>query len=383
MQSCLSLVSKAPKKAALAVLLPALLFLAASGVSAQAQSADDTTLFEVTDVAVDITSDSAAKARNEAIAQAQRNALEQLLGRLGAEASLAAKADDNTVAALVQSFEVQNERTSPVRYIGTFTVRFRPVATRQWLNQNGASFTETRSKSILILPVYDANGHPVLWEDHTKWWAAWEGSHNSGLVPIVVPSGSLDDIAVLSTEEAVQGDGDAIKNLIDKYQADGAVVAVLSGDLVNPGQPYNIQVTRYDADGTAAVPVSITLSAAGDKNAIDNALAQGVQQVRAMLEGTWRQIVAKSEKTPAARLPVVVPIDSIAEWNTIKHKLDKVPTIDRVDIITLARGTTSIEIEYHGDIEQLQDSLAQQNLALTQDEGTGSWVLQQVSAQGF
>ena len=54
-----------------------------------AQANDDATLFEVTDVAADVTADSAAHARDQAIAQAQRSAFEQLLQRLGADPATA------------------------------------------------------------------------------------------------------------------------------------------------------------------------------------------------------------------------------------------------------------------------------------------------------
>src|SRR6202012_495963 len=105
---------------------------------ALAQTSEDSVLYSVSDVPVDITADSAAHARDQAIAEAQRSAFEQLLGRLGSDTSLASKLTDNDIATLVQNFEVQNERTSSVRYIGIFTVQFRPAATRDWLAKNGA-----------------------------------------------------------------------------------------------------------------------------------------------------------------------------------------------------------------------------------------------------
>ena len=169
-----------------------------------AQSTEDATLYEVTDVAADVTSSSSAHARDEAVANAQRSAFEQLLGRLGVDTSLAAKLSDEDLATLVKNFEVQNERTSAVRYIGVFTVHFRPLATRAWLTQNGAHFTETRSKTQLILPILLSGGHPLLWEEHTKWWSAWELARAPGLVPIILPSGGLDDIKTLSTDEAIE-----------------------------------------------------------------------------------------------------------------------------------------------------------------------------------
>jgi len=351
-----------------------LLFVVA--LPAWAQTAGDASLFEVPDVAVDITADSAAHARDQAIAQAQRTAFEQLLARLGADSALAAKVNDDTVSSLVQNFEVQNERTSSVRYIGIFTVQFRPMATRDWLNQSGVTFTEEHSKPLIVLPIYvSANGHPVLWEEHTKWRAAWDGFRNTGLVPLIVPNGGLDDIAVLSTEEAASGDIEALKNMADKYQADGAVVVSLEGDLDNPGPPFKIEISRTNVDGSTEDPVFITLPPAGDKNAIPATLAQAVRQVRDVLEGDWRS-AAKVSQGPAARLAVMVPVTTLDEWATIRRKLGSVRAIDRTDVITLARGGTNIELAYHGDLDALREELSRQNLALTQGSMSGIWVLQ-------
>ena len=80
----------------------------------------------VADVSIDVTADNAAHARDQAFMQAQRAALVQLLGRLGLPDS-SAKLSDDDVFLLVQSVEVQTEHVSTVRYLGVFTIRFKPA----------------------------------------------------------------------------------------------------------------------------------------------------------------------------------------------------------------------------------------------------------------
>ncbi|MDR3424084.1 MAG: hypothetical protein P4M13_03265 [Alphaproteobacteria bacterium] len=89
-----------------------------------------TDVYTVTDVNADVTADTAAHARDKALLQAERSAYTQLCGRLNA-ADNGAKLDDDAMAALVQSFEVQSEHISPVRYIGVFTIRFKPSAAQK------------------------------------------------------------------------------------------------------------------------------------------------------------------------------------------------------------------------------------------------------------
>jgi hypothetical protein len=91
--------------------------------------------FTVKDVNVDVTADTASHARDQALMQAERNALSQLYTRMGA-ADVSAKMNDDAVASLVQSFEVQSEKLSSVRYIGIFTVHFKPAATAKKIGKS-------------------------------------------------------------------------------------------------------------------------------------------------------------------------------------------------------------------------------------------------------
>jgi hypothetical protein len=45
------------------------------------------------------------------------------------------------------------------------------------------------------------------------------------------------------------------------------------------------------------------------------------------------------------------------------------------------RGSTSIEIEFHGDIASLQQAIMQQNMSLMQNP-TGAWILQRTMSEG-
>lgn len=347
---------------------------------------DDASVFAVTDVATDVTSTNAARARDQAIAEAQRTAFGQLLERLGSDPGVADNLRNDDIATLVQNFEVQNEHSSPIRYLGTFTVQFKPNAVRSLLGGHSTKYTETQSKPVLILPLSNTTGHPILWEESTKWRAAWEASpRKSGLVPIIIPAGNLDDIAALSTEEAVNGKTDSIKNLIDKYQAGSAAAVTLSGDPDKQNTDLIIDVVRYDGDGTAHQPTRLTLPVPATKTADNNLYTQAIKMARAQLEKNWREENKTPGSTPAPapvaspslmHLLVTVPVPTLAEWAQVKRRLGNVPTINHVNIITLARGTTTIELEFRGSLSDLQNGLTQQNLSLTQSPVGGTWILQ-------
>ncbi|HUY68195.1 MAG TPA: DUF2066 domain-containing protein [Alphaproteobacteria bacterium] len=404
--------------------LPILLTLVAVlavAAPARAQIANDRGLFAVADVVADITADSAAHARDQAIVAAQRSALEQVLERLGADPSLAHKADDDTVASLVENFEVDGEHSSAVRYIGIYTVQFRPGAVRQWLAAKNVAFKESTHRPILVLPVFVGGDHPVLWEQPTRWRTTWENAEaDAGSVPIVVPSGGLGDIALLGTNDAMGGNAGPLKALIDKYKANGTAVAVLASDPAQPGATLKINVYLYDENGAGiGKAISLSLAGAADSDTVDAALAGAVRTVRQAIESDWLQAGAQEadqdngqnaapatydagDNNPAGNGPpapddtgvggaaqnsaaqagaptdlqVTVPTATPADWQAIKLKLDRVPSIEHANIVAMTRGATSIDLAFHGPVVQLQGVLAAQQLSLTQDALSGGWILQ-------
>jgi len=90
--------------------------------------APQTESYTVADVNADVTADRSGHARDQALTQAERTAFMQLCARLGIAAEHVAKFSDDDIAALVQSFDLQSERLSAVRYIGVFTIHFKPAA---------------------------------------------------------------------------------------------------------------------------------------------------------------------------------------------------------------------------------------------------------------
>lgn len=178
--------------------------------------------YTITDVSADVTADKAVHARDKALMQAERTAYSQLCARLGMEDD-SAKLNDDAIAALVQSFEVQSERLSAVRYIGVFTIRFKASAVQK----------KTGNASIGYKPA-------------------------------------------------------------------------LAG--------------------------------------------------------------------PFSHITIAVRANSLAEWNQIKRRLGAARTVAQIDTLSMGRGISHIDVSFAGSMEELEQELSMQNLALQQD-GTGTWEL--------
>ncbi|MER2519264.1 MAG: DUF2066 domain-containing protein [Bdellovibrionales bacterium] len=357
-------------------------------------------VYEITDVVVDVKAESAARARDQALAKAQRIAFGQLLERLGSDVAAADTIGADALGELMQSFEVQNERASSIRYIGMFTIQFKPSAARAWLGQKKAAYSEERSGPMVILPVYVNGGRPMLWEERTRWRSAWESvARDSGLVPVIVPNGELDDISTVSTEEAVAAKSEALKALAAKYRAVGTAVVVLSGSFDHPGSGYSIQMQRVDAMGNAAPSEAVPLPVQEvGRSGSDAMLALAVKKVRQQLEADWRRehsltsagvttasipavgvngVVGDDDASQGVivRLRAVVPVSSNATLENLRQRMVDVPGLTRVDVLSLQSDSARVELGLSGVIEDVQTALLERDIELRQDPIGGGWSL--------
>ncbi len=331
--------------------------------------AEDT--FAVTGVPVDVTADTAAAAREQALLDGQHKAADILLRRLTLQqdwGSLPVLADAQLFE-VVEGIEVEREKISTVRYLGDLTVRFKPNAIRALLRNANIRYAETVSKPLVVLPVYRNGDSLQLWDDSNPWLSAW-GAHvtKGGLVPLVVPLGDLTDIATISADEAVQGNSQKLAALAQRYQAADALVVVAAP--VSGQNGVDVSATRYGVAQQDRTDV-IHVPGQGDDTG-DALLARAVQQVEFQVEENWKQEnILHFDREEM--LSVTVPLKELADWVTVHRKLGDIAAIRSVELQSLSKSEALVGLHYIGDIDQLKLALAQKDLELDQDAAT--WTL--------
>ena len=127
-------------------------FLVASMAGVPAFAANP--VFTIEDVKVDVTASNALEAKQKAFEQAQVDAFEIMANRMLSESEMKAAPplDLSTISLLIQDFEVTKEQLSAVRYVGTYTFRFKDDAVRRHFSGQGFQYSDVGSKPVLILP---------------------------------------------------------------------------------------------------------------------------------------------------------------------------------------------------------------------------------------
>jgi len=281
---------------------------------------------------------------------------------------------------------IEGEQRSPVRYIASITVRFRPDAVRAMLDDAGVGYGDTISGAVLVLPVLVRQARALLWDDPNPWRAAWEAlPFEAGLVPIEVPFGDLADLADIDAAAALAGNQVRLSAIGQRYGAPR--IAVLRAEPFGAADTEGLSVTAI-LHGQQGLEQSIgfTLAPAnsgdGEKEPQGDLYRQAVLETVARLEDDWKQrSVIDSGLIDSLRF--VYAIDGLDDWVAMRNRLDRLGAVVAVQAESLSRREVAGRIDFRGDAEGLQFALQQERLTLSETlPGSGEFRLEAAPAFG-
>lgn len=348
----------------------ALMLTVFCAASVQAQS----DLFTVGDVMVDISAENAIKAREQAFAQAQVDAFKTMAARMmpEAEATAFTPPEAAVISPMILDFEVTKEQLSSTRYVGTYLFRFDAGAVKSYFGSRNVSYSDTKSRPVLVLPFMEAGGKMHLWSPFNVWMKAWGRAKNlqSGLVPLVLPLGDVADVADIGDDEALTYTPAGLAKLTARYEAGEAVIVVarmnpaLAADGIDadPAQgTLTMQLYRTDT-GTPVLSQDLSLSAA-EGETLATLMDKGLENVRAALQRDWKAQTA-SRSSEMMRVQAKTPFSSLGQWTDTKRALDRVYGIEDLRVVTITPQGASIDFAFRGDEARLREALSQAGLAL-------------------
>lgn len=337
---------------------------------ARAQSSDS---FSVSDVGVDAVAETAIEAREIALASGQREALDRLIRRLTLRKHRLQIPElaDAAIAPLVRGIEIEEEKTSSKRYLANLTVSFKKNEIRTLLRGNGIPFSETPSKPLLVLPVYEAAGARNLWDDPNPWLVAWQArSERDSLVPLVIPVGDLTDIATIGAQQALSGDDEPLAVIARRYGAADVLVAhaILRHDLAAGIPRLSVTLHRH---GPASNSIVVESFSGVSRTMVDGLLERAAEEAASQIEENWKRLTLlrfEDEGMLSAR----VPLSGLVDWVEVRSRLSRAPEVSRVEILQVNREAAQVALHYFGSPQQLAVTLAQRDLDLVGEEGSWS-----------
>lgn len=323
----------------------------------------DSKMFSAGGIQVDVTADSAAAAREQALADGQKKALMVVMERITPSyvvEQLPELVPDDIIN-IVQDMSVSREKTSAVRYMATLEVRFNADAVRDLLRQNGLPYVRTSGKPLLILPVYKKSpaASPLLWEDDNAWLRAWQNrTAESYMVPLFVPLGDTADARSMTVEQVLKGNLEAARRLAKRYEAEGILIV----EMTRRGSLFNVQARAMDEVTASEIP-NFSFTVPLTKNTA-RTYTLAVGKVVEHLESVWKreQMVQFNDATS---LVAMVPVADLKQWELIKSRLDRIPLISSYRLQAARSGVLQLTVFFAEGLERLQKEMQKRMLALT------------------
>jgi hypothetical protein len=221
--------------------------------------------------------------------------------------------------------------------------------------------------------VYKSAGTIQLWEAGNAWLGSWQTLPvHDGLLPLIVPKGDGADIAAISPEQALDGDARRLRVIVNRYQANGSILAVatLRRDAALNTAVLDVALSRSDAVGGESTSVS---SFAADPNMTIEALLQtAAGKLRDELVEGWKQdnLIRFTERRD---LVAVVPLTGLAAWIDLRRRISLVASVEKTDLLSLSLDEATVRFSYFGDENQLALAFAEHDMELNQ--GPVAWQL--------
>lgn len=337
-------------------------------------------VFEVHRVKVDVTAATAAAAKDLALAEAEVRAFEALIDRLAPTRQRASlgKVPPAQIQAATRSFWVTEEKVSPVRYLATLNYAFRADRVRAIARERGVPLITQISPRVLVVPVFDAgDGQRLLWEEDNPWRRAWASLTADGLVPIVVPSPDSSDVRLLDANQAVAGEGAQLTALAGRLGVFEALVAVASPKGAPAADTLEIRVTRKPSFAAQPEATLTVRREAGESD--DDRFTRAALVTLNALEDDWKvaNLVQEGGSTIAA---VDVAVGDLAAWLAVRPRLERLPTVERVDPLLFARDRVRVNIYHTGTAAELSARLERAGFSIV---SSGSvWLVRPMQGQG-
>ena len=343
----------------------------------KATESDLDSVFTARGLAVDATAESALAARHRALRDGQQRALAHVLQRITLRTDHARlpKPGDKAIAQLVAAMQISGEKTSAVRYLAQLTVRFHRSAIRDLLLRGaGFSFSETRAKPTLVLPVLEKGAVLSLFEDSNIWRRAW-GRLNlptNSLLPLLLPAGDRKDITTIVAKAALAGDEEPLRAIARRYGVDNVLVvhAALNINLAAGGVPrIQVNLLRLTRRGKSTEVLDYNVKVGDD---LDDAMERLAQRVAMDQLEQWKRRTQLSFDVDT-NLSAQVPLSGLADWLSIRQRLNASAMVRSIKLQGISRQDAQVVIDYLGDTDSLVVSLAQADLQLSLVDGF--WIL--------
>lgn len=293
-----------------------------------------------------------------------------LLTRLGIDLSVADRITDEEISYTIQTEQIKDEKISTADYSAILNIKFSKEFIERLLNQKKAKDDEALEQFSLIIPVeidgtaFGKSGDPQTSFSTRKgeWWEAIAAAvKKKQLKPNEFKIAELDaeDATVLGTRGYGEVKYEQLSRFAAKYKTGRFYLVFFWFDDVE--NKANVVVREIRSSGVNQVKLGL----------INVGMLSVNELTKQMAEKTLVYIIGiKDQKilTTEGVASVLVPLSNLAEWASMKNKIEKNSLIKQLNIESISRDYVKVSILYTGDESDLIESFTKLELFLERRE---------------
>ena len=340
---------------------------------------------QVGGIAVNVKSDSGLKARERAIAEARRKAFVEITqGNSAFEYDLKSRGmpSDEALENAVDTFEIEKEKISPKQYIGTLSITFSDKGLRKLLQsrpdrdakdkdsdetdqpqEDGSkeATPSTNAKDVILVPVYLTSDESWMWDRKNPWHQFWQQAPQEDVLKTLVPLGDVQDIMSVSIEDIMTGRAKRIQGLLDRYEKDALVVAILKRVSLDHNE-LELTVKLFNSNRLLFSSDPIFVDAETTEEAFKKARIEIIKSLQDQSSSA-----VQTKNVGLQTYHVTASFNSFAQWQQIRRGV-KIGAVQVFSVASLSRTYAKVVIKSSLSFPELVGELARRGLVFS--EGT-------------
>ena len=312
------------------------------------------------------------QARSNAIASGQRNAFLILLERLKINKTIADDITNETIADMVFSQQILDEKISNNQYSATLNLKFSKNFVAHHLGKNFISLNNQpilqQPDYYLIIPIKLIKNQKLLWERNNDWKQAIKNALKNNPTPLLkIPTGDIDDIITISTEDIKNFNFSYFKPILNKYQANIIILAYFDFDSLE--NKVDITLKNIQQHRTTHTELNfINVKHLSPQSLVDEVANKTIGYITQ----SNHQLLTRSTISGAySSHQIDVLISDLDDWLKVKNKLQDSNIISQLTINSISQDVVDINISYNNSAGNIIDFFAQDNFFLQQKNEGG------------
>jgi hypothetical protein len=313
-----------------------LLFVAAIGLTSTASAQESVYLVE--NVIVDFKGKSPTEARAAGVAGARREAFAILAARLNLDATITANVNDDGIADMVKSEQINDEKLAGNRYSAVLTIEFAADFVEHFLKQQNTKETATaKVEGILIIPGKIEGNRLILWEEDNGWKKALENAASYANKNFVIPESDSENVSTITSANIAQLNANSLGTMMDRYSSKIAFIAIFSYDAIENKAIIDVDEIR-DGQKTKSKLNFINVNNLSSDDLMFKVAQKTIDHFSKLQNTSYSKV--------SNLVNIEIISDRLSNWIAIKNKIEDSNLVNQLNIESISQDRIKISLNY-------------------------------------